>query len=103
MNFPFFIAKRYFLTSKKRNFVHIISWISLLGIAVGSAAFFIILRLFQIGDGMDIPKVLTTKPKNMANINGFLKTKLKILLNTFVKLLILLLLWHNSIERMPMK
>ena len=71
--------------------------------AVGSAAFFIILRLFQIGVGMGIPKVLTTKPKNIANINGFLKTKLKILLNTFVKLVILLLLWHNSIERMPMK
>ena len=47
MNFPFFIAKRYFLTSKKRNFVHIISWISLLGIAVGSAALILVLSVFN--------------------------------------------------------
>ena len=47
MNFPFFIAKRYFLTSKKRNFVHIISWVSLLGIAIGSAALILVLSVFN--------------------------------------------------------
>ena len=71
--------------------------------AVGSAAFFIILSPFQIGEGMGKPQVLTTKPKNIASIKGFLKTKLEILINKFVKLLILFLLWHNSIEKMPMK
>ena len=44
MNFPFFIAKRYFSTNKNSNFVHIISWVSLLGVAIGTAA------LIALGD-----------------------------------------------------
>ena len=38
MNFPFFIAKRYFSSKNNSNFVHIISWVSLLGVAIGTAA-----------------------------------------------------------------
>lgn len=47
MNFPIFIAKRYFLTKHSSNFVHIISWVSLLGVAVGTAALILVLSVFN--------------------------------------------------------
>jgi len=47
MNFSFFIAKRYFNTSKHKNFVHIISWISLIAVAIGTAALIILLSVFN--------------------------------------------------------
>jgi len=47
VNFPFFIAKRYFSTKKNSNFVHIISWVSLLGVAIGTAALILVLSVFN--------------------------------------------------------
>jgi len=47
MIFPFLIAKRYFFSAKKKNFVHIISLVSLAGIAVGSAALILVLSVFN--------------------------------------------------------
>ncbi len=47
MNFPFFIAKRYFSTKKNSNFVHIISWVSLLGVSIGTAALILVLSVFN--------------------------------------------------------
>ena len=47
MNFPFLIAKRYFSTKKNSNFVHIISWVSLLGVAIGTAALILVLSVFN--------------------------------------------------------
>ena len=47
MNFPFFIAKRFFSTKRKSNFIHIISWISLIGVAVGTAALILVLSVFN--------------------------------------------------------
>ncbi len=47
MNFPFFIAKRYFSTKKNSNFVHIISWVSLVGVTIGTAALILILSVFN--------------------------------------------------------
>ena len=47
MIFPFLIAKRYFFSVKKKNFVHIISLVSLAGIAVGSAALILVLSVFN--------------------------------------------------------
>lgn len=47
MSFPFLIAKRYFFSVKKKNFVHIISLVSLAGIAVGSAALILVLSVFN--------------------------------------------------------
>jgi len=47
MNFPFFISKRYFVTNKNRNFVHIISWVSFLGIAIGTSALILVLSVFN--------------------------------------------------------
>ena len=47
MNFPFFIAKRYFSTQQSSNFVHIISWVSLFGVAIGTAALILVLSVFN--------------------------------------------------------
>lgn len=47
MNFPFFIATRYFSTKKNSNFVHIISWVSLVGVAIGTAALILVLSVFN--------------------------------------------------------
>ena len=47
MNFSFFIAKRYFSTKKKRNFVHIISLVSLLGVAIATATLILVLSVFN--------------------------------------------------------
>ena len=47
MNFPFFIAKRYLFTSKSKNVVNIISYISLFGVSVGTAALVIVMSVFN--------------------------------------------------------
>ena len=47
MNFPFFIAKRYFSTKNNSNFVHIISWVSLFGVAIGTTALILVLSVFN--------------------------------------------------------
>ena len=47
MNFPFFIAKRYFKTKKSSNFVHIISWVSMFGVAIGTSALILVLSVFN--------------------------------------------------------
>ena len=47
MNFPFFIAKRFFFTKSKSNFVHVISLISLISVAIGTAALILLLSVFN--------------------------------------------------------
>jgi lipoprotein-releasing system permease protein len=47
MNVPFLIARRYFRSKKKRNIISIISNISMIGVAVGSAALIIVLSVFN--------------------------------------------------------
>ncbi len=47
MNLSFFIAKKYFLSKKKRSFIHFISLISMLGVGIGLAALIIILSVFN--------------------------------------------------------
>ncbi|MBC8112658.1 MAG: ABC transporter permease [Verrucomicrobia bacterium] len=47
MNFPFFIARRYFFAKKKTNFINIITGISMLGVCVGTAALIIVLSVFN--------------------------------------------------------
>jgi lipoprotein-releasing system permease protein len=44
---PFFIAKKYFLSKKKRSFINFISSISMLGIALGLTSLIIILSVFN--------------------------------------------------------
>ena len=47
MNLPLYIARKYFLTRKKRNFINIISIISMVAVAVGTMALVIVLSVFN--------------------------------------------------------
>jgi len=47
VNVPLLIAQRYFLSKKKRNIITIISNISMVGVAVGTAALVIVLSVFN--------------------------------------------------------
>jgi lipoprotein-releasing system permease protein len=47
LNFPFYVAKRYLFSRKKRNAINIITNISISGIAVSTAALIIILSVYN--------------------------------------------------------
>ena len=47
MNFPFFIAKRYLFSKRKRNFINIISTLTLILVSVCTAALIIVLSVFN--------------------------------------------------------
>ncbi len=47
MKASIFLARRYFLTKKKQNFINILSWIGLSGVALGSASLVIVLSVFN--------------------------------------------------------
>ncbi|MBD0260309.1 MAG: ABC transporter permease, partial [Cytophagales bacterium] len=47
MNLSYFIAKRYFFSRKKQNFINVISIISMVGVAVGTMALVIVLSVFN--------------------------------------------------------
>lgn len=47
MNLPFFIARRYFLSKRKKNFINIISILSMTGVAFTTAALIVVLSVFN--------------------------------------------------------
>ncbi|KYG78035.1 hypothetical protein AWW68_04510 [Roseivirga spongicola] len=47
MNVSTFIAKRYFTTTKKKNFIQVLSWISMFGVAIGTMALIVVLSVFN--------------------------------------------------------
>ncbi|MBD8489632.1 ABC transporter permease [Echinicola sp. CAU 1574] len=47
MNLSFFIASRYFRSKKKRNFINVLSWIAMVGVAVGTTALIVVLSVFN--------------------------------------------------------
>ncbi|MFC2126238.1 ABC transporter permease [Bacteroidota bacterium] len=47
MNFSSFIARRYFLSKKKKNFINVISIISMIAVAVGTMSLVIVLSVFN--------------------------------------------------------
>ncbi|HEX8529480.1 MAG TPA: FtsX-like permease family protein [Cytophagales bacterium] len=47
MNLSYFIAKRYFFSRKKQNFINVISIISMIGVAVGTMSLVIVLSVFN--------------------------------------------------------
>ncbi len=47
MNLALFIAKRYFISTRKKNFIHIISLLSMTGVAIATAALVIVLSVFN--------------------------------------------------------
>jgi lipoprotein-releasing system permease protein len=52
MNFPLFIARRYFLSKRKKNFINIISILSMAGVAFSTAALIIVLSVFNGLEGL---------------------------------------------------
>lgn len=52
MKFPLFIAKRYLFAKKSHNVINIISLISAIGIAIGTAALIIILSVYNGFEGL---------------------------------------------------
>ena len=47
MNTPFYIARKYFFSSKKINYVHILSLVSQFGIAIGTIALVLVMSVFN--------------------------------------------------------
>lgn len=47
MNLPLFIARRYFFSKRKKNFINVISILSLVGVAFSTAALVIVLSVFN--------------------------------------------------------
>ncbi len=47
MNFPYYIAKRYLFAKKSQNVINIISFISVIGVAIGTMALIVILSVFN--------------------------------------------------------
>jgi lipoprotein-releasing system permease protein len=47
LNLPFFIARRYLISKKSYNIINLISGISMIGVAVGTAALIIVLSVFN--------------------------------------------------------
>jgi len=52
MNLPLFIARRYFLSKRKKNFINIISILSMAGVAFSTAALIIVLSVFNGLEGL---------------------------------------------------
>jgi lipoprotein-releasing system permease protein len=52
MNLPLFIARRYFLSKRKVNFINIISVLSMIGVAFSTAALVIVLSVFNGLEGL---------------------------------------------------
>ncbi len=52
MNFPFFIARKYFLSGKKKNFINVISIISMVVVAIGTMCLIIALSVFNGLEGL---------------------------------------------------
>jgi len=47
LNLAFFFAKKYFRSKKKKNFIHFISRVSMIGVAVGTMALIVVLSVFN--------------------------------------------------------
>ena len=47
MNVPFYIARKYFFSSKKINYIHILSLVSQFGIAIGTIALVLVMSVFN--------------------------------------------------------
>jgi lipoprotein-releasing system permease protein len=47
VNFPFFVAKRYYFSRQSRSVINLITWIAVIGLAVSTAAMSIVLSAFN--------------------------------------------------------
>lgn len=46
-SFPLFVARRYFFSKRKKNFINVIAFISMMVVAIGTAALIIVLSVFN--------------------------------------------------------
>ena len=76
MNLSLYIAWRYFFSRKKINYVHLLSIISQIGIAIGTAALVIVLSVFNGFENLVLEmynvfdphlKILSSEGKNFDN------------------------------------
>jgi len=65
MNLPFFIARRYLFAKKSHNVINIISAISSIGMAIGTAALIIILSVYNGFDSLVTSMMGTVEPDLM--------------------------------------
>lgn len=82
MNLSFFVARRYFLSRRKKNFINVISVLSMVGVAFATAALIIVLSVFN---GLEVLlrslyssfdpeiKIEATKGKSFPVDNAWLK------------------------------
>lgn len=47
MNVSTFIARRYFTSKKTKNFIQVLSWVSMVGVAIGTMALIVVLSVFN--------------------------------------------------------
>ncbi|MBO3698717.1 FtsX-like permease family protein [Roseivirga sp. E12] len=47
MNVSSFIARRYFTSKKTKNFIQVLSWVSMIGVAIGTMALIVVLSVFN--------------------------------------------------------
>ena len=87
MNLPFFIARRYLFSKRKKNFINIISILSMVGVAFSTAALIIVLSVFNgledllrsLNDSFDPEiKIEATTGKSFVSSNELIKKIKKI-------------------------
>jgi len=75
MNFPFFVAKRYYFSKHSKSIINIITWIAVIGLAVSTAAMTIVLSAFNGIESMvhelysDFDPEITIESKKGKTIN----------------------------------
>lgn len=85
MNYTLLLAKRYFFSKHKKSFINILSVLSMIGVAVGTAALVIVLSAFNGMEGVirdlfvsfDPELKIVPKEGKSFLVNEELKTKLK--------------------------
>ena len=71
MNLPFFIARRYLFARKSHNVINIISAISAVGMAIGTAALIIVLSVYNGFDSLVRQSLSETDPDlKVVPVNG---------------------------------
>ncbi|HLZ17144.1 MAG TPA: FtsX-like permease family protein [Cyclobacteriaceae bacterium] len=85
MNLSLFIARRYFFSKRKKNFINIISGLSMVGVAFSTAALVIVLSVFNGLEGLirslytsfDPPLKIEAREGKSFPVDGSLITKVK--------------------------
>ena len=70
MNFPLYIARRYFVSKKSHNIINIISGISVAGVTIGTMALIIVLSVFNGFQNLVISLFNSFNPDLVINIKA---------------------------------